>query len=629
MNNRRFCFLKSVLIFSVLFCCCTFLSASTPDSTYLKALDQLLSSGYCNNDNSFRHQFKLVSITHSSFQKLGMNHPVSSLPMDIRLELITNLVSAYAETQMRQDQLEIIASYYRKSVSEAQLKELNGLLATTKGEQLCSHLRVAREKIQVHMIPFMLAPLSALGGVESMKEMLNEPLDDIEKGECSAGYQAAFDAYYHEMRVDEEVLKMLTVVSQLFQRPVPEREPNEMMAIVEAYERKVKKFLKRNIKNMVLNSYMDVVTEEDLSFLRELGALSSHKAISRAGMEMLKNVINSGTQYLKRYGAWLERNLDSFLSELTLHSSDLKLYELQGDVKSCRVTSSRCRMENGEWILRKEGQISTFLTYSKYGRLLSYDDLVFETDEHGEQKLETDVYQLKRDEEGRITSILLKESRQQLLYEYDKDGRLNVSDYLVSDGKKGHTTYEYNEQGRLISSISSTGKSQRKKTFEYLKHDRQGNWTERLLRTDDGIIVMEKRQIIYWSDKVSDLDAGITVEYVPVQVVEEEPVEMTIYEVVEQMPDFPGGQAALQKYLKKHVVYPESAKKKGVQGRVLVQFVVGKDGSICDTKVVRSVEPVLDREAVRVINNMPKWKPGRQKGKPVRVRYTVPVNFKL
>lgn len=629
MNNRRFCFLKSVLIVSVLFCCCTFLSASTPDSTYLKALDQLLCSGYCSNDNSFRHQLKLVSITYGSFQKLGKNHPVSSLPSDIRLELINKLVSVYAETQMRQDQLEIIASYYRKSVSEEQLKELNGLLATTKGEQLCSHLRVARAKIQVRTVPFMLASLSALGGVENMKKKLNEPLDDIEKGECSAGYQAAFDTYYHEMRIGEEVLQMLTVVSQLFQQSVLEQEPNEMMEIFEAYERKMQKFLKRNIKNIVLNSYMDVVTEEDLLFLRKLGSLSSHEAISRAGMEMLKDAINSGTQYLKRYGAWLERNLDPFLSELTLHSSDLKLYELQGDVKSCRVTSSRCWMENGEWILRKEGQISAFWTYSKYGRLLSCDDLVFETDEYGEQKLETDVYQLKRDEEGRLTSIFLKESRQQLLYEYNKDGRLSVSDYLVPDGKKRHTTYEYNEQGRLISSISSIGESQREKTFEYLKHDSQGNWTERLLCTDDGISVMEKRQIIYWSDKAIDWNDGITVKFVPVQVVEEEPVEMTIYEVVEHMPDFPGGEAALQKYLKKHVVYPESARKKGVQGRVLVQFVVGKDGSICDTKVVRSVEPVLDREAVRVINKMPKWKPGRQKGKPVRVRYTVPINFRL
>ena len=122
---------------------------------------------------------------------------------------------------------------------------------------------------------------------------------------------------------------------------------------------------------------------------------------------------------------------------------------------------------------------------------------------------------------------------------------------------------------------------------------------------------------------------SVEVKYVPVQVVEEEPEEQTIFEVVENMPDFPGGQAALMQYLAKNIKYPTIAQENGTQGRVIVQFVVNRDGSIVDAKVVRSVDPYLDKEALRVINTMPKWKPGMQRGKPVRVKFTVPVMFRL
>lgn len=103
-----------------------------------------------------------------------------------------------------------------------------------------------------------------------------------------------------------------------------------------------------------------------------------------------------------------------------------------------------------------------------------------------------------------------------------------------------------------------------------------------------------------------------------------------VYEVVEKMPKFPdGGMSGLMKYLSANIRYPEAAHKAGTQGRVTVQFVVGKDGSIGDVKVIRGVDPTLDAEAIRVISGMPKWKPGTQKGEPVNVRYTVPVMFRL
>lgn len=127
----------------------------------------------------------------------------------------------------------------------------------------------------------------------------------------------------------------------------------------------------------------------------------------------------------------------------------------------------------------------------------------------------------------------------------------------------------------------------------------------------------------------------------PVSIVEEkqEPVaetavpaadDETIYATVENLPEFPGGQQALFKYLKDNIMYPTIAKENGIQGRVVCTFVVEKDGRITNVEVVRSGgDPSLDKEAVRVIKYMPKWKPGKQQGVTVRVQYTVPVSFRL
>ena len=113
-----------------------------------------------------------------------------------------------------------------------------------------------------------------------------------------------------------------------------------------------------------------------------------------------------------------------------------------------------------------------------------------------------------------------------------------------------------------------------------------------------------------------------------VQEVEEE--EDIVFSVVEDMPEFPGGQQALFKYLSENILYPEIAKEHGIQGRVICQFIVNKNGSITDIEIIRSSgDPSLDKEAIRVIQSMPEWKPGKQRGKAVRVKYTVPVNFKL
>lgn len=122
----------------------------------------------------------------------------------------------------------------------------------------------------------------------------------------------------------------------------------------------------------------------------------------------------------------------------------------------------------------------------------------------------------------------------------------------------------------------------------------------------------------------------VVIKHIPVTVDEEVVVEDDIFVVVEENPQFPnGGTAGLLQYLGKNIKYPTIPQENGTQGRVTVQFVVNKDGSIVDVKVIRGVDPYLDKEAVRVISTMPKWIPGKQRGVPVRCKFTVPVTFKL
>jgi len=109
----------------------------------------------------------------------------------------------------------------------------------------------------------------------------------------------------------------------------------------------------------------------------------------------------------------------------------------------------------------------------------------------------------------------------------------------------------------------------------------------------------------------------------------DEDVDQAVFEIVEENPEFPGGPEALLKYLSKNIVYPESAIDNGIQGRVTVRFVVERDGSVSGVEIQKGVDQALDKEAMRVVKGMPKWKPGRQQGRTVRTRFSVPVVFRL
>lgn len=145
---------------------------------------------------------------------------------------------------------------------------------------------------------------------------------------------------------------------------------------------------------------------------------------------------------------------------------------------------------------------------------------------------------------------------------------------------------------------------------------------EELIVVDDETEINDELDLID-----SEADENMYVE--PVFIEEPEEEEETVFIIVQDMPQFPGGDLELRKYIAGNVHYPEIAKENGIQGRVFVQFVVNAKGFVEQTKIARGVDPSLDKEALRIIKSLPKWEPGKQRGKPVKVQFTVPINFVL
>lgn len=142
---------------------------------------------------------------------------------------------------------------------------------------------------------------------------------------------------------------------------------------------------------------------------------------------------------------------------------------------------------------------------------------------------------------------------------------------------------------------------------------------------DDDAEIEDELEI---EDTEADEETMIDVSPV-VQAEEEEEEESKVFFIVEDMPEFPGGEVALRQFIANAINYPVIAQENGIQGKVYITFVVNTDGSITDARVARGVDPSLDKEALRVVNTLPKWKPGKQRGEEVRVSYTVPINFVL
>ena len=172
-------------------------------------------------------------------------------------------------------------------------------------------------------------------------------------------------------------------------------------------------------------------------------------------------------------------------------------------------------------------------------------------------------------------------------------------------------------------------KSSIKFTAPVIKKDSEVKPEEELKSQDE--LNKDKTAIGAFDVKGND-EAGGTVLKAVEEIAQPEPKheeENKVFDVVEQMPSYPGGMGALMSWLSQNIKYPTVAAENGISGRVIVQFVVERDGSITDVRVARGVDPYLDKEATRVVKMMPNWIPVKQNGSPVRVKYTVPVVFKL
>ena len=190
----------------------------------------------------------------------------------------------------------------------------------------------------------------------------------------------------------------------------------------------------------------------------------------------------------------------------------------------------------------------------------------------------------------------------------------------IKEEKKDEPEVEKIEVERVKSSVAFTVPEIKKD--EEVKEDQEMKSQDDLAETNTAIGAFT----------VEGNDETAEVKHVEEKIAEPEPVkeeETKVFDVVEQMPSFPGGPSALMQYLSSNIKYPVVAEENGVQGRVVCTFVVERDGSITDVRVVKSVDPSLDKEAVRVVKGMPKWIPGKQNGSAVRVKYTVPVTFRL
>jgi protein TonB len=158
------------------------------------------------------------------------------------------------------------------------------------------------------------------------------------------------------------------------------------------------------------------------------------------------------------------------------------------------------------------------------------------------------------------------------------------------------------------------------KPDEEVQSDEEIKTQEELTKTDMNISVAD----VKGTDEINGQDIGDLNN----AIVGEDTVTPP-YNVVEQMPEFPGGESAMARFLHDNIKYPSIAAENGVQGKVYVNFIVDRQGAISNVKVVRGVDPAVDREAIRVVKSMPKWIPGRQNGEAVRVSFTVPINFVL
>lgn len=247
---------------------------------------------------------------------------------------------------------------------------------------------------------------------------------------------------------------------------------------------------------------------------------------------------------------------------------------------------------------------------------------------------------------GQLTSILASDFNKPATFAYNAQGRMTTIKWFACEEFDDNvmctevvTALTYNEKGDLVKAVEDhwmdtekwvrkSKESQTTYTVTYT-YDTQGNWTKaviaRRIKYNSGVdntpaALTITRTLTYGKSESAATGTGVS---------NQNGASGEVQEVVEKPAAFPGGASALMAYISNNIHYPAKAQENGIQGKVMVSFIVEKDGSLSDIKVVRSVNDLLDAEAIRVVKGMPKWTPGMQSGKPVRTRFTLPIPFRL
>ena len=319
------------------------------------------------------------------------------------------------------------------------------------------------------------------------------------------------------------------------------------------------------------------------------------------------------------------------------------MMENRGLVGTVTITTSNNGIESEEVFVFNEQGLLERHNHSRSGRR---DEYQYDFDERNGFRLvsKTDNkgnitrYEASYDAKGLLTELSYSNGTK-LSYSY-RDGVLEKithydrgedikTDYydnnlkLVRSIRKGVTiVYKYNAEGDVASMSKMKGNIVMESTTYEYEYGTDGLWTKMTQYNNGDYLLTKMRQF--------EKPVSIKHEYsTPHKNEVETKPSNKVYDVVETMPQFPNGDVALMEYIRNNMRYPTVAEANGIQGRVIVTLVVERDGSITDVEVTKSVDPSLDQEAVRIVKNMPKWKPGTQNGKTVRVKYTIPVTFRL
>ena len=216
-------------------------------------------------------------------------------------------------------------------------------------------------------------------------------------------------------------------------------------------------------------------------------------------------------------------------------------------------------------------------------------------------------------------------------YQAKHQAQTQVTELTALQEQKKEAKVERKEivKQEKVEQVVEKVKSSIKFTAPVIKKDDEVRPEDEMKSQDE---IMNSKVAVGFANVVGNDESGEVLKAKEVLVTE--PVkpkeeENKVFDVVEQMPSFPGGMAALMAYLQKSIKYPPVAEENGIQGRVICTFVVERDGSVTDVRIAKSVDPSLDKEAQRVVSAMPKWIPGKQNGQSVRVKYTLPVTFRL